>query len=123
MDDDDDTALAVSNRHPRKAWSDSKAFRRLQRELRGGDLRWDPRFHKPAETYCETPDRSEHVYWLTSSKRVLKSVRLDLLHGQHELRDYIVGSPRPIEEFFFSRGDLRPNKYRFSAKNRPSPIN
>lgn len=93
MDDDDDAAPAVTNRRPRKAWFDSKAFRRLQRELRGGDLRWDPRFHTPAETFCETPDRSEHAYWLTSSRRVMKSVRLDLLHGQHELRDYIVGPP------------------------------
>lgn len=91
MDDDDHAVPTVTNRRPRKAWNDSKAFRRLQRELRGGELRWDPRFHRPAETYCETLDRNERVFWLTSSERGLKPVRLDSLHGQHELRDYIVG--------------------------------
>lgn len=90
MEDDVLPVSAVTNRSPQKAWSDSKAFRRLQRELRGGDLRWDPRFYRPAGVCCETLDRSERVFWGVASKRVLKTVRIELMHGQQQLRDYIV---------------------------------
>lgn len=79
----------VTNR-PRKAWTNSKAFRRLQRELRGGNFHWDPRFYRPAEIYCETLDRGSKDFWVGPTSKPLKIVRMDSLLGQQELRDYIV---------------------------------
>lgn len=94
----DDDAIDVGEEyivinHPRRAWTDGKAVRRLYRELRGDDLFSDPyRAHRPAEMFCQSPGSHDRAFWgIPSSNKVMKIVRVGTLHGQQELRDYIVG--------------------------------